>query len=113
MALTAPRLAAALAGLAAAPALADPVACSFTEECYMTLACSTAAYELSFDAEAGTASDITGDFELLASNEAGTSHVLSGHSGFQLLSIGPATAILTVHIGAGPAQVTYYGECGE
>ena len=102
----------ALAALPAA-ARAEPRACTFTEECYMTLECTESAYEVTVDLEAATFSDLTGDLDIIAVNDGALAKtaVIEGYSGYQLLTMGTNTWILTVHIGAGPAQVTFYGAC--
>lgn len=97
--------------LIAQPALAAPV-CTFTEECYMTLDCQETSYEVTVDGAAGVLSTMVEDLEILHdSTEANRQIVARGMGALHMLTIGPATAILTVHIGAGPASITYYGDC--
>lgn len=109
------RLIAPLLALLPLPALAEPVACTFTEECYMTLACTDSAWEVTVDLEAGKVSDLTGDFEIVARKDGAdwTSVAFEGFGGMQVLTLGRASWIMSVHIGAGPAAMTYYGDCGD
>lgn len=93
------------------PALAGPT-CTFTEECYMTLDCEAANYEVSVDTDAGVLSTEVEDLDILhVETGAATQIVARGMGALNLLTIGPATAVLTVHIGAGPASISYYGAC--
>jgi len=104
---------AAAAAFLAGPALADPV-CTFTEECYMTLACEETAYEMTVDRDAGLVSTLVEDLEILHVEEQSATQILArGMGALHLLTIGPATAVLSVHIGTGPAAITYYGSCTE
>lgn len=97
--------------LAPLPALAAPV-CTFTEECYMTLDCGETDYEMTVDREAGVLSSIVEDLEILHVEEGPATQIFArGMGAMNLLTIGASTAILSVHIGAGPAAVTYYGAC--
>lgn len=106
----------AVAALAATPGLAAPLACNFTQECFMDLDCETTSYAFEIDLAAGTGSDITGDFDVVETAEGAmaTTTVLKGmFGGLRLLTIGANTSIMTVHIAAGPASVNYYGTCGD
>lgn len=95
----------------AQPALAGPV-CTFTEECYMTLDCQETDYVVTVDDEAGVLTTMVQDLDILHdSNEGNRQIVARGMGSIDLLTIGPATAILTAHIGSGPASITYYGVC--
>lgn len=105
-------LAVALA-LAAAPAFAGPV-CSFTEECYMTLDCEATDYEVTVDSAGGVLSTEVEDLEILADFDEGNRQIVArGMGALHMLTIGPATSVMTVHIGAGPASITYFGECAD
>jgi len=102
-----------LLALAAGPAFAGPV-CTFTEECYMTLACEETAYDVTVDTEAGVLSTLVEDLEILHLIDDGNRQIVArGMGALHMLTIGPATSILSVHIGTGPAAITYYGECRE
>lgn len=111
MAVILPRLPLAAALLAATPALAGPV-CTFTESCTMTLDCVASDYEVTVDRDAGVLSTQVEDLEILHVIEGPATQIVArGMGAVALLTIGPATSVLTVHIGAGPASTTYYGEC--
>ena len=103
-----------LALLLPLPAEAAPLACTFKQECYNTLKCTEAAHEITVDLDAGKVSTITGDLDIVAVPDGplAKTAVLQGFSGYQLLTMGRNTWILSVHIAAGPAVATYYGECG-
>jgi hypothetical protein len=99
--------------LATAPASAGPV-CHFTEECYMTLDCEATDWEVTVDTDAGVLSTMVEDLEILhVEAGAATQIVARGMGSLNLLTIGPATSVMSVHIGAGPAAIAYYGECRE
>ncbi len=105
------RAAAFALALGATPAFAGPV-CTFSQECYMTLDCAETAYDVTVDTDAGVLSTMVEDLEILhVEDGAATQIVARGMGSLNLLTIGAATAVLTVHIGAGPASITYYGDC--
>ncbi|MDQ2088597.1 hypothetical protein [Marimonas arenosa] len=103
-----------LALLLPAAALAEPKSCRFAQECYNTLACTETDLEITVDLEAGQVSTPTGDLEIVGTYDGPVAKtaVLEGFAGYQLLTMGQLTWILSVHIAAGPAVATYYGECG-
>lgn len=106
-----PALLAFALAVAPLPALAGPV-CTFTEECYMTLACGETDYELTVDREAGEILTMVETLEILHVEEGPATQIVArGMGALHLLTIGPATSVLSVHIGAGPAAITYYGAC--
>jgi hypothetical protein len=98
--------------LAPVPALADPV-CTFTEECYMSLACEQTAYEVTLELDRDAISTIVEDMEILHYHKVGetTQVVAQGMGALHMLTIGANTAVMSVHIGAGPAAITYIGAC--
>lgn len=103
-----------LAALLPLAAGAEPLHCAFAEECYAQQACAGTDYALSVDLEAKTASDLTGDFPIVATAEGPgwRQAAFEGWGGLALLTMGATRWILSVHIGSGPAVVTYYGDCG-
>ncbi|MCI2398326.1 hypothetical protein [Aliiroseovarius subalbicans] len=101
-----------IAAMGAGPALAE-TSCTFTQECFQTLECEESAYEVTVDLEAGTFSDLTGTRDIIAVNDGAMAKtaVIEGYAGYQLLTMGAHSWILTIHNSAGPAQLTYYGDC--
>ena len=98
---------------APAPALATPLSCTFQQECYSTLACTDTDHAIEVDLDAGKARTITGDLDIVGTFDGPVAKtvVLEGFTGFQLLTMGRATWILSIHIAAGPTVATYYGDC--
>jgi len=103
----------ALAALVASPAFAAPV-CSFTEECYMSLGCEAADWELTIDHKSGRIMTPVETLDILHVEGGPTQQIVARSPGaLHLVTIGAATALYTLHIGAGPASVTYIGTCGD
>ena len=102
----------ALLSLTALPAFADQV-CTFTQECYMTLDCEESAYEVTLELDSDRISTIVENMEILHyhKTETATQLVAQGMGAMHVMTIGPSSALLSVHIGAGPAQIAYYGSC--
>jgi hypothetical protein len=98
--------------LTATPALADPV-CTFTEECYMTLDCGTTDHAVTLELDADRISTNAETMEILHHHKIDdtTQLVAQGMGALHMLTIGPSAALMSVHIGAGPASITYYGAC--
>jgi hypothetical protein len=111
------------AALAAAPALAEPWACTFTVECLATEGCDASAFDVQVIAadHAGDLflSSVTGDSpvtRLTADGEMPATYASAGRRGIaELLTIETdRTAILTVHMfDGGAAAITYFGTCEE
>ncbi|SMH55655.1 hypothetical protein [Maritimibacter sp. HL-12] len=100
-------------GLLASPALAAPV-CTFTEECYMSLGCEPTDWELTVDHKAGRIMTIAETLDILHVEDGQAQQIVArGPGALHLLTIGTNTALYTLHIGAGPASVTYFGTCGD
>lgn len=99
--------------VAAAPALAGPV-CTFTTECYMDLPCEETDWEVIVDRDAGVLTTMVEDLEILHVEPGEPPQILArGMGTLNLLTLGGPTSVLTVHIGAAPAAITYLGECVE
>ncbi|OIP83452.1 MAG: hypothetical protein AUK37_07275 [Rhodobacterales bacterium CG2_30_65_12] len=98
--------------LAPLPALGGPV-CTFSQECYMTLDCEETAYEVTLELDADRISTVAESMEILHYHKIGetTQLVAQGMGALHMLTIGPNSAVMSVHIGAGPAAITYYGAC--
>lgn len=106
------RLALLALALTATPALAGPV-CTFTEECYMTLDCGTTNYVVTVELDADRISTDAETMEILYDHKIDdtTQLVAQGMGALHMLTIGANTALMSVHIGAGPAAITYIGAC--
>jgi hypothetical protein len=106
-------IALALAGLVASPALAGPV-CVFTEECYMSLGCEPTDWELTVDHKSGRIMTLAETLEIIHVEDGPAQQIVArGTGALHLLTIGASTALYTLHIGAGPASITYIGTCGD
>lgn len=78
----------------------------------MTLECEETDWQVEVDLDKGVLSTIVEDYEIVDVEEnVNTQIAARGMGGLALLTIGPATSVFTTHIGAGPAAITYYGEC--
>lgn len=96
--------------LTAGPAFAG-TACIFNVECYMSEPCAETAWELTVDRDAGTLSSVAEVLEILHVDDSGTQIAAKGADSLNLLTIGAEISVFTTHIGAGPAAITYVGEC--
>ncbi len=97
----------------AGPALAGPV-CTFTEECYMSLGCAATDLELTVDHKAARITTVAETLDILHVEDGPAQQIVArGPGALHLLTIGANTALYTLHIGAGPASITYIGTCGD
>jgi len=104
-----------LVALVPLAARAEPQSCTFSTECYSQLECKDSSWAVTADLEAGTVTDLTGTFDIVGRQDGAdwTSVAFAGYGGMQVLTLGRNAWIMSVHIGAGPAVMTYYGDCGD
>ena len=106
-----PALAATCATLAAAPALAGTT-CNFNVECYLTEPCAGSGWEMFVDLDAGVLSSVAEELQILHVETGAATQVMArGAGSLNLLTIAQELSLFTVHIGDGPASITYVGEC--